>query len=881
MLSALARKHVRRCPIGISSARFISKDSVETVQVKIAELCAAQREFATFDQEKVDKIFASVAHAAAKNRILLARLAVDETDMGCFEDKVIKNSICAELTLSKYKNAKTAGIIERDVVKKITKIAIPVGPVAALIPVTNPTSTVITKALFALKTRNAMIFLPHPRSPQCTAEAVRICNDAAVAAGAPHGVLQCVYPTKEISALVMKHPDIKMILATGGPQMVHASYESGKPALGVGAGNAGVIIDNTADVDEAVGLIMASKTFDNGVICACEQSVVICDSVYDRARAAFIRRGMFICEGEDRKKLSDYFFPNGSMNKDVVGQSAIKIAKAAGIDVPAGTLVLGAECTEVGLTEPLSAEKLSPILSMYRGKDFDELCAITKSIVSYGGLGHTAAIYTKDHARLERFAVEMPAFHLMANMPTSLGAVGTAFNFNVNPSMTLGVGSLGGSSLSDCLTPFHLLNIKVMAERQEHMEWLKTPPSVYFNKNCLADGLQDLAEKSANCKRVLLVTDRPMVTMGYASRVTDVLDELGIQWEIFDAVCPDPDMACIRAGIKICEEFLPDTLICLGGGSPMDAGKLIRVMYEHPDVSLDDLSARFVELRKRTMEFPDHGSKIHKLVCIPTTSGTASEVTPFSVITSDTGRKHPLFSYHMTPDIAIIDSSFTEKLPKKLVAHAGLDAITHAVESYVSVVANDFTMAQSMQAVKLLFANLHESYASGSEGSREKVHHASTIAGLAFSNAFLGISHSLGHQIGAKYHLPHGITVAALLPHVIAYNASERPTRMAYYPGYTHTMGAERYADMARMLGLKGDTKHELVEAFITHFQGLCASLNVSLAFKDYGIDEAEYMEGIGVMADHAFDDQCTGANPRLPVKEELVELLRRAYYGV
>ena len=859
---------------------FSNKDTLESVDEKIAALCAAQKQFANYDQDKVDLIFRKAAHAAAKHRVDLARLAVSETQMGCFEDKVIKNSICAELTLSKYADAKTVGVIERDVEKKLTKVAVPVGPVAAIIPVTNPTSTVITKALFALKTRNGMIFLPHPRSQHCSAEAARILHDAAVEAGAPPGILQCVNPTREVSSHVMSHPDVKLILATGGPSMVKASYHSGKPAIGVGAGNAGVIIDETANVEEAVGFITESKTFDNGVICASEQSVVIADSIYKRTIEAFEKRGMYIVKGEDRQKLSDYFFPNGSINPAVVGQSAQHIAKAAGISVPEGTVVLGAECSEIGITEPLSAEKLSPILSIYRGHSFDELCDITKQIVSYGGLGHTAAIYSTDRNRLEKFAIEMPAFHLMANMPTSLGAVGTAFNFNVEPSMTLGVGTIGGSSMSGCLTPFQLLDIKTLAEKQDHMEWLKNPPSVYFHRYCMKEALQDLAMKNEGLSRALIVTDRCMKQLGYVSRLTAALDSMGFEWAIFDEVNPDPDMNCVRAGIRACESFQPDTIICLGGGSPMDAGKFIRVLYEHPDVSLDDLSARFVELRKRTMPFPDHGSKIRKVVCIPTTSGTASEVTPFSVITSDSGHKHPTFSYKMTPDIAIVDSQFTEHIPKTLIAHAGLDAVTHAVESYVSVVANDFTKSQSMQAVKMLFENLQESYEEGTPTSREKVHHASTIAGLAFSNAFLGICHSLSHQIGAKFHLSHGLTNAVLLPYVIQYNASEKPTRMAYYPTYTHAEAAERYADIARTLCCNGSTTEELVSQLVARFQELSLALNVPTTFRDVGIDEDKYMSLVEEMAENAFDDQCTGANPRLPVREELALLLRQAYYG-
>ena len=738
----------------------------------------------------------------------------------------------------------------------------------------------ITKALFALKTRNAMIFLPHPKTAFATSEAVRICCEAAIAAGAPANILQCVNPNREVSTHVMKHPNINLLVATGGPSMVAACYGSGKPAMGVGAGNAAVLVDATADLDEVVGSVVLSKTFDNGVICASEQSAVIVDSVYDTVKAKFIERGVHFVEGDNRQRLSDFLIKQGHINPDVVGQSALEIAARAGIKgVPSDAVVLAAEVSEVGVQEPLSYEKLSPLLSFYRAKDFEHGCDISKRIVEFGGKGHTAAIYTEDRAHMLRFAELMPAFHLMCNMPTAFGAIGTAFNFHVDPSMTLGVGAIGGSSLSGSLTPFHLLDIKTLAERQEHMEWVKNPPALYFNRNCTEEALEDLARRG-RCSRVLIVTDKTMNTLGHVHRVVSALQGHGLECSVFDDVSPDPNLDCVRAGVSACERFRPDTLVCLGGGSPMDAGKLIRVLYENPEVAIDDLAARFVELRKRTFEFPGHGKLVHTVVCIPTTSGTASEVTPFSVITDDDGTKLPLFSYDMTPDIAIVDASYTTQLPSDLVAHAGLDAITHAVESYVSVCANDFSKPMSKRALKLLIDNLAASFHTGDEAARERVHHGSTIAGLAFSNSFLGVCHSLSHQVGAQFHLPHGLVNAILLPYVMEYNASPNPTRMTAYPTYSHPQSLQRYAELAHHLDLKGDSNEILSSHLVDKLQALNSELKVPNCFKELGIDEHIFMDLLPAMAIGAFDDQCSGANPRFPLAKELEELLLKSYHG-
>jgi len=858
----------------------LASDTIETADAKIKKMAAAHIEFSTYDQKTVDYIFHRVAHACAKNRVPLARLGHNETRMGCFEDKVIKNGVAAELTLAKYRHTKTCGIIERDEAKKIIKIAVPNGPVAAILPTTNPTSTVITKALFSLKTRNGMVFLPHPRASDSTSAAVKICHDAAVAAGAPEGILQFIeHPNRELSNFVMHHPNVRLLLATGGPAMVKACYESGKPALGVGSGNASVIIDETANLEEAVGSIILSKTFDNGVICASEQSIVLVDSMYDRGVQLFKQRGVYFLEGEELQKLRDYFIVRGSINADVVGQSAATIASRIGVKVPPGTIVLAGEVSEIGPSEPMSYEKLSPILGFYRAHDFNDALDIGKRIVEFGGLGHSAVIYSKRQDRLDKFALTMPAFHLMANMPSAFGAIGTSFNFNVDPSFTLGVGSLGGSSLSGPLTPHHLLDIKTLADKEEHMQWFKIPPKIYYNRNCLEDALNDLAEEK-DIKRAIIVTDRAMRDLGYVTRLSNALEERGFAVHIFDDVSPDPDMNCVRAGIKACERFNPDVMICFGGGSPMDAGKFIRVQYENPDIHLDDLAARFIELRLRTQSFPNSGKKIKKLICIPTTSGTASEVTPFSVITDDEGHKLPLFSYKLTPDMAIIDSSFTDCLPKSLIANAGVDAITHAVEAYVSVAANDFTAPYSLRASKLLFDNLVESYNTGDHGAREKVHHGASIAGLAFSNSFLGVCHSLSHKVGSRFHLPHGLCNAILLPFVIEYNSSLHPTRMGIYPTYNSPKALSQYAQIAKHIGSHGSNDVELAQELVDRFQGLCKQLNMPLCFKDAGINEEKFISELRAMAEEAFDDQCTGANPRFPISSELEEVLRNAYYG-
>lgn len=844
----------------------------------------AEKEFAKLGQEEVDRIFLKIAHEADKQRVPLAILAVEETGMGLVEDKVLKNGLAAELIRHRYKDTKTVGIIEKDAIRGITKIAQPVGTVVCITPCTNPTATAIAKTLFMAKTRNVGIFLPHPRSAKATAEAVRICHDAGVAAGAPLNFVQCVpKPTLELSNRIMNHEDINLILATGGPGMVKAAYSTGHPAIGVGSGNAPILVDETADLKQACGSIVLGKTFDNGMICAAEQSIVVVDSVYDELKTMLEERGVHFLYGEEKTLLENFLIKNGAVNVDVVGQSAKNIAKRIGVRVPAGTVVLAAEETGVGEDYPMSHEKLSPILAVYRSANFEDAMDLSERLTRFGGVGHTAGIYSNDQDRLEQYATRMPAGRILANMPTSVAAIGTEFNSSIDPSFTLGVGTQAGSSTNDNVGPMHLLNMKTLATRQEHIEWYKNPPDIYFNTGCLEEALNDCVrplQDGYRMNRCLIITDKVMGVLGYVDRLKDALTSRGFVTSVFDDVNPDPDMDTVRRGVLACQQFGPDLMICLGGGSPMDAGKFIRAKYECPTLSVEDAAARFLELRKRTCSFPVLGSKIRKIVCIPTTSGTASEVTPFSVITDDEGMKHPLFSYRLTPDMAVIDASFCAKLPKSLVAFAGIDAITHAVEAYVSVASNEFTEGHSLRALRLLTSNLVDSYSTGNMKAREAVHHGATLAGLAFSNSFLGICHSLAHKMGAAFHLPHGLTCGILLPHVIRYNSCTCPTRMGIYPGYDYPMALSRYANIGRYLALEGKTDEDLMEAFITELYQLYSAMNVPSTFRAAGISEDAFLKQVDVIALKAFDDQCTPANPRFPLVDELKEVLKQAYYG-
>ncbi|KAL7555685.1 hypothetical protein ACA910_015237 [Epithemia clementina (nom. ined.)] len=818
------------------------------VEELMARATHARAEFAKFNQETVDRIFLAVAHAADKQRVQLALLAFEETKMGLVEDKVLKNGLAAELIRHRYKDTKTCGIIAQDKVHGITKFAEPV-------------------------------------------------------AGAPEHWIQCVVPPPPpngsssssplaLSNAIMKHPQVNLILATGGPGMVKASYSTGHPAIGVGSGNAPILVDETADLKQAVGSIVLGKTFDNGMICAAEQCVVCVEQVYAEFKALLEQRGCYFLYGDDRTKLEKYLIQDGRVNIDVVGQSAIAIAKAIGVQVPKGTVVLAAEESKIGPEAPLSHEKLSPILALYRVENFDKGVQVSKKLALYEGVGHTAGIYSRNPQHLEEYGLEMPVGRILANMPTSISAIGTEFNNSIDPSFTLGVGTMAGSSVSENVGPMHLLNIKTLAIRQQHIEWYKNPPDIYYNRGCLEEALADCARpmKSGDrMSRCIIVTDKVMGSLGYVERLKTALVKHGFVTFVFDDVNPDPDMATVRKGMEACNHFKPDLMVCLGGGSPMDAGKFIRALYEHPELSLEDAAARFLELRKRTCPFPILGSKIKKVVCIPTTSGTASEVTPFSVITDDDGMKHPLFSYRLTPDIAIIDSSFCEQLPKGLVAFAGIDAITHATEALVSVAANDFTQGHGLRALELLTKYLVESYQTGNIDARGAVHHGATLAGLAFSNSFLGICHSLAHKMGAAFHLPHGLTCGILLPHVIRYNSCVTPTRMGVYPGYDYPKALEQYANIGRHLKLLNDqekngklsyTDEEWMEAYIAKLYSMYEAMNVPTTFKDAGCSEEKFLQVIHEVAIKAFDDQCTPANPRFPLVSELEEVLMQSFYG-
>jgi acetaldehyde dehydrogenase/alcohol dehydrogenase len=862
-----------------------TKDAKFDYEVMLRRAKQAEEEFMELDQVAVDKIFRAIAHAADKHRVDLAILTVEETQMGLVEDKVLKNGLAAELICHRYKNTKTVGVIERNTIGGITKIATPVGTVVCITPTTNPTSTAVAKTLFLAKTRNVGVFLPHPRATKCTAEAIRVCHDAGVAAGAPKNFVQCVPdpPTLELSQAIMNHPCVNLILATGGPGMVKAAYSTGHPAIGVGSGNAPILVDETANLKQAVGSIVLGKTFDNGMICASEQSVVVVDAVYDELKTLLEFRGVHFLYGEEKVKLEHMLIVDGRVNVKVVGQSAIKIASMMDIVVPKGTVVLAAEESGIGGDFPLSCEKLSPVLALYHASNFDEAVDICYDITNHGGVGHTAGIYSADPERLEAYAKRIPAGRILANMPTSLSAIGTEFNHDIDPSFTLGVGTHAGSSTNDNVGPMHLLNIRTLAIRQAHIEWYRNPPDIYYNRGCLEEALNDCSRQLKSgfrLQRCMIVTDKVMGIMGFVDRLKEALVSKGFTVCIFDDVNPDPDMTTVRKGVEACEAFQPDFMVCLGGGSPMDAGKYIRVQYENPGFSLEDSAARFLELRKRTCPFPVLGTKIKKVVCIPTTSGTASEVTPFSVITDDEGMKHPLFSYRLTPDIAIIDSSFCEALPKSLVAFAGIDAITHAVEAFVSVVANEFTEGHSLRALKLLFANLADSYHKGTPEAREAVHHGATLAGLAFSNSFLGICHSLAHKMGAAFHLPHGLTCGILLPHVIVYNSCKNPTRMGIYPGYDHPIALDRYAIIARYLDMLPEgSDEEQMRSLVKHLYELYQAMNVPLSFQAAGVNEARFLAEKHDIALRAFDDQCTPANPRFPLVSELEDILEQAFY--
>ena len=850
----------------------------EYISNLVKRVSEAQKKFATYSQEQVDEIFRRVALKASSMRISLAKMAVEETGMGIAEDKVIKNHFASEYIYNKYKNTKTCGIIEEDTANGLIKFAEPIGVIAGVIPTTNPTSTAIFKSLISLKTRNGIIFSPHPRAKKCTIEAAKIVLEEAVKAGAPEDIIAWIdEPSLLRTQYLMQQADL--ILATGGPGMVKSAYSSGTPALGVGAGNTPAVMDETADIQMAVSSVLMSKTFDNGMICASEQSVIAVESVYEQVKAEFIKRGAYILSDSERKKVSEVILKDGRLNADIVGQPAYKIAAMAGVKVPETTKVLIAEVSKIGVEEPFSFEKLSPSLALYKANDFEDAMAKAKHLVEFAGCGHTSVLYTnpRNKDRIKLYGDTMPTGRVMINCPSSQGAIGDVYNFRLEPSLTLGCGSWGGNAVSENVGVKHLMNIKSVAERKENMLWFKVPPKVYFKPGCLSLALKELKGK----KKAFIVTDKPLFDLGYTQKITDILEPLGIQYKIFSDVKPDPDLTTINKARDMVNSFEPDVLIALGGGSPIDATKILWIMYEHPELKFEDLARRFMDIRKRIFEFPEMGKKA-EMVAIPTTSGTGSEVTPFSIITDDsTGVKYAIADYSLTPSMAIVDTDLVLTMPKGLCAASGIDVMTHALESYVSSMATDYTRGLSVEAGKLIYENLVDSYETGNAESREKVHHAATIAGMAFANAFLGVCHSMAHKLGAAFHIPHGFANALLICQVIRYNATDCPAKQATFPQYRFPNTKAAYASFARGIGLKGKTDDEAVDNLIKALEDLKKKLNIPASIREWGVNEQEWEEALKTLPELAFDDQCTGANPRYPLFKEIEQMYRYAYEGV
>ena len=857
-------------------------NSVEALQAKISSMREAQKKFATFTQEQVDKIFFEAAMAANKMRIPLARLACEETGMGVLEDKVIKNHYAAEYTYNTYKRVKTCGVIEQDTSYGIKKIAEPVGVVGAVIPTTNPTSTAIFKCLICLKTRNAILISPHPRAKKCTAEAARIVLEAAVKAGAPEGIIGCIEePTIELSNELMKSVDV--ILATGGPGMVKAAYSSGKPAIGVGPGNVPVIMDSSCDIQTAVYSVIHSKTFDNGMICASEQSVTALADIYDKVKAEFIKRGCHVLNKEELDKVRKIILTEaGTVNAKIVGQPAAVIAEMAGVAVPSDTKILIGEVTSVDISEPFAHEKLSPVLALYKAKDFDTALDMADQLVKDGGYGHTASIYLhpSQTEKLNKFADRMKTCRILVNTPSAHGGIGDLYNFKLAPSLTLGCGSWGGNSVSENVGVKHLLNVKTVAERRENMLWFRTPEKVYFKKGCLPVALDELKNVYGK-KKAFIVTDTFLYNNGYTKPITDKLDEMGITYDCFFEVAPDPTLQCAQKGLEKLTAFAPDTIIALGGGSAMDAAKIMWLMYEHPECNFEDLAMDFMDIRKRVYVFPKMGVKA-MMVAIPTSSGTGSEVTPFAIITdATTGTKWPIADYELMPNMAIIDADYMMGQPKGLTSASGIDALTHALEAYASIMATDYTDGLALKAAKLIFDYLPSAYEKGADDpiAREKMANASTLAGLAFSNAFLGVCHSMAHKLGAYHHLPHGIANALLIEHVMRYNADPAPVKMGTFSQYPYPHAKERYCEMARFIGIQGKNDDEVFENFIKAIAELKAKVGIKRTIKEYGVTEEDFMATLDEMVENAFNDQCTGANPRYPLMKEIKEMYLKAYH--
>ena len=859
-------------------------DNVEALEAKLAQMREAQALFATYTQEQVDKIFYEAAMAANKARIPLAKMAIEETGRGVLEDKVIKNHYAAEYIYNAYKNTKTCGVLERDEAYGITKIAEPIGIVGAVIPTTNPTSTAIFKTLISLKTRNAIIISPHPAAAKCTIAAAKLVLDAAVKAGAPEGIIGWVdVPSIELTNMVMR--DVDIILATGGPGMVKAAYSSGKPALGVGAGNTPVVIDDTADVLLAVNSIIHSKTFDNGMICASEQSVTVIDTIYDQVKAEFQKRGCyFVKQGAEMEALRAAMFKNGALDHRIPGMAAAKIAELAGIEVPAKTKILIAEVTSTDpAKEEFSHEKLSPVLAMYHAKDFQEAVDKAEHLVLAGGPGHTASLYVHpaQAEKISLFEHVMKACRIVINTPSSHGGIGDLYNFGMKPSLTLGCGSWGGNSVSENVGVKHLVNIKTVAERRENMLWFRAPEKVYIKKGCLPVALDEVGNVMQK-KKAFIVTDSFLYKNGYTKPITDKLDEMGVTHTTFFNVAPDPTLACAKEGVAAMNAFQPDCIIAVGGGSAMDAGKIMWVMYEHPEVDFLDLAMRFMDIRKRVYTFPKMGEKAY-FIAVPTSAGTGSEVTPFAVITDErTGVKYPLADYELMPNMAIVDADFHMTAPKGLTAASGIDAVTHCLEAYASMMATDYTDGLAIRSLQMIFQYLPRAYDNGPNDpvASEKMANAATMAGMAFANAFLGVCHSMAHKLGAFHHLPHGVANALMIDYVLRFNAAEVPAKMGTFPQYDHPHTLARYAEVADALGVKGRTDADKLEGLIKKIDELKDYVGIKKSIQEYGVDEKHFLDTLDDMVEQAFDDQCTGANPRLPLMSEIKDMYLRAYYG-
>ena len=845
----------------------------------------AQKIYATFSQEQVDKIFKAAATAADKMRIPLAKMAVEESGIGVMEDKIIKNHFAAEYIYNKYKDMKTAGVIFEDKANGIKKVAEPIGVIAAVIPTTNPTSTAIFKSLIALKTRNAIIFSPHPRAKDCTIAAAKLVLEAAVKAGAPEDIIGWIdVPSIELSNQLMKHESISCILATGGPGMVKAAYSSGNPALGVGPGNAAAVIDETADIKMAVSSILMSKTFDNGMICASEQSVIVEKKIYSKVKKEFKARGCYFLNDEETEKVRKTIIINGALNAKIVGQKPVTIAALAGVTVPEETKILIGEVERVDISEEFAHEKLSPVLAMYKAEDFEDALAKAEQLIADGGYGHTSSLYVdavNDRAKIDEFAGRMKTCRILVNTPSSQGGIGDLYNFKLRPSLTLGCGSWGGNSVSENVGVKHLINIKTVAERRENMLWFRAPQKVYIKRGCMPVALQELKDVMGK-KRAFIVTDSFLYKNGYTKPITDKLDEMGIVYTTFSDVEPDPSLISAQKGAEAMRKFEPDVIIALGGGSAMDAGKIMWVLYEHPEADFMDMAMRFCDIRKRVYTFPKMGEKAY-FIAVPTSSGTGSEVTPFAVITDqETGVKYPLADYELMPNMAIVDANNMMSGPKGLTAASGIDAVSHALEAYASMMATDFTDGLALRALEVIFKYLPACYDNGMNEpvAREKVAHGATMAGMAFANAFLGVCHSMAHKLGAFHHIPHGIANALMLEQVIRFNSVETPAKMGTFPQYDHPKTQARYAEVARFLGLGGKDDAESVENLIKAVNDLKARVGIKNSIKEYGIDEADFLARLDDMTEQAFDDQCTGANPRYPLFKEIKQMYLNAYYG-